>query len=136
MAHCYKIIKNPVKCSNKITEITILNDGLWINWDDQFNLKIAPIGSSQDTLNNCIKEYCKYIICRDTIHDMHVKYGESAYYKNLNIQIEPSKDFNEFKNYCKLIVETHEKSYFDVMEEGYQHLCKVNNVYGNIGKLF
>lgn len=136
MSHNYKIIKNPVKHSTKIKEITILNDGLWINWDDQFNLKIAPIGSSQDTLNNCVKEYCKYIICRDTIHNMHIKYGESTYYKNLNITNEPNTNFNEFKNYCKIIVESHEKAYFKVMEEGYEFLCKTNNVYGDLEKLF
>ena len=129
MLHNYKIIKNPKKSSTQITEITILKDGLWINWNDQFNLKIVPIGSSQDILNNSIKEYCKYIICRDTIHNMHLKYGESTYYKNLNITQEPNTNFNEFKNYCKLIVESHEISYFKVMDEGYEFLCKIYNKY-------
>ena len=39
-----------------------LKDGIVINYQDHFNLKIVPIGSNNNVINNAIKEYCKYIV--------------------------------------------------------------------------
>ena len=136
MSHTCKIVKNPLNKSVDINDLRHLKDGLVINYNDHFNLKFVPIGSNQDVINNAIKEYCKYIVCRDTIINMHEIYNSNAYYNNLGFKTEPISNFKMFKEYAQIIVEVNELDYKDTMENGYKQLCVTNKVIGNIGKLF
>ena len=134
MSHTYTTpLKEPVKRAVDISKSSIMKDGAWIDWDNQFNVRGSK-SSSQEDLNEALKKTCQYIVCRDTIKKFHDKYEERAYYSTLGIE-NPYNDFEMFKRYAKQAILENEPSFMEEAVEGYVRLCESNNV-TNYGELF
>ena len=135
MSHAYTTpLPEPIKRAVEISKLTIMKDGAWIDWDNQFNVRGSK-SSSQEDLNEALKKTCQYIVCRDTIKKFHDKYEEQAYYSTLGITRNPYGDFKLFKEYAKQVILQNESSFMDKAITGYVKLCKSNNV-TNYGELF
>ena len=134
MSHSFTIpAPEPVKRAITISQSTIMKDGHWIDWDNQFNIRGSK-SSSQEDLNEALKKTCQYIVCRDTIKRFHDVYGEQSYYINLGMS-NPYRDFENFKEYAQQVILQNESSYMDKVTYGYLRLCEMNNVVGG-GELF
>lgn len=125
----------PIKEAVSIGIFRPLKDGLLIDWNDQFKLKIVHYPVTQEKLNEALKNHLKFVICRDIIDMNHKKFGEISYYNNLGL-CDPRSDFPKFKEYARLSIEKCDPNIRKIAEDGYISLCKANNVTGNIGKLF
>jgi len=116
----------PDKRAIEISKYTIMRDGHWIDWDNQFNIRGSK-SSSQEDLNEALMKTCQYIVCRDTLKRFHDVYGEQSYYINLGMS-NPYRDFENFKEYAQQVILQNESSYMDKVTSGYLRLCEMNNV--------
>ena len=134
MSHSYTIpAPEPVKRSITISESTIMKDGHWIDWNNQFNVRGSK-SSSQEDLNEALKKTCQYIVCRDTLKRFHVTFGEQAYYTNLGMS-DPYRNFEDFREYAKQAILQNDPSFMEKATSGYVGLCEINNVTDG-GELF
>ena len=127
MPHSFTIpAPEPVKRAIEISKSTIMKDGHWIDWDNQFNIRGSK-SSSQEDLNEALKKTCQYIVCRDTLKRFHVSFGEQAYYINLGMS-DPYRDFEDFREYAKQAILLNDSSFMEKATSGYVSLCESNNV--------
>ena len=112
-----------------------LKDGLLIDWNDQFKLRVVHAPVTQEKLNEALKNHLKFVICRDIINMNHKNFGDKSYYTNLGL-CDPRADFQKFKEYARLSIEKCNPEMREMAEQGYISLCKANNVTGDIGKVF
>lgn len=112
-----------------------LKDGLLIDWNDQFKLRVVHAPVTQEKLNEALKNHLKFVICRDIIDMNHKKFGEKSYYTNLGL-CDPRADFRKFREYAEASIEKCNPEMREIAEQGYISLCKANNVTGDIGKVF
>ena len=54
---------------------------------------------------------CKYICYRNTISHLHSKYGENAYYENLDIKGNPYTNFDLYRQYALKSINKNEPSF-------------------------
>ena len=125
----------PIKKAVDIGTFRPLKDGLLIDWNNQFDLKVIHAPVTQEKLNEALKNHLKFVICRDIIDMNHRKFGEKSYYTNLGIS-DPRSDFQKFKEYARASIEKCNPEMREKAENGYIKLCKANNVTGDIGKVF
>ena len=125
----------PIKKAVDIRTFRSLKDGLLIDWNDQFKLRIVHAPVTQQKLNEALKNHLKFVICRDIIDMNHKEFGEKSYYNNLGLS-DPRKKFEDFKKYAKESIEKCNPEMREKAEQGYIKLCKANNVTGDIGELF
>ena len=134
MPHSFTIpAPGPVKRAIEISKSTIMKDGHWIDWNNQFNVRGSK-SSSQEDLNEALKKTCQYIVCRDTLKRFHVIFGEQAYYTNIGMS-DSYRDFENFREYAKQAILQNDPSFMVKAEEGYVGLCESNNVTDG-GELF
>ena len=112
-----------------------LKDGLLIDWNDQFKLRVVHAPVTQEKLNEALKNHLKFVICRDIIDMNHKKFGEKSYYTNLGL-CDPRADFRKFREYAEASIEKCNPEMREMAEQGYISLCKANNVTGDTDKVF
>jgi len=125
----------PIKKAVDIGTFRSLKDGLQIDWNNQFDLKVVNAPVTQEKLNEALKNHLKFVICRDIIDMNHKEFGEKSYYNNLGLS-DPRKKFEDFKEYANASIEKCNPEMREKAEQGYIKLCKANNVTGDIGKVF
>ena len=134
MSHTYIVPPpEPVKRAIDISKSSIMKDGAWIDWDNQFNVRGSK-SDSQEDLNEALKKTCQYIVCRDTLKRFHNLYEEQAYYSTLGME-NPYHDFEMFKEYAKQVILQNDHSFMEKATTGYIELCGRNNVTDS-GELF
>ena len=104
-----------------------MKDGELIDWDNQFGVRDSKSTNESDMINAKIKT-CKYICYRNTITHLHSKYGENAYYQNLNIKGNPYTNFNLYRQYALNSITKNEPSFKEFVNTKYNLLCQENNV--------
>ena len=100
----------PIKRAIEISKLSIMKDGAWIDWDNQFNIRGSK-SDSQEDLNEALKKTCQYIVCRDTLKRFHDVYEEQSYYINLGMS-NPYRDFEDFREYAKQAILENEPLFF------------------------
>ena len=113
-----------------ISTIHIMKDGGWIDWDNQFDVRNSKSMNESDIIAAKIKT-CKYICYRNTISHLHSKYGEKAYYNNLDIDDNPYTNFDLYRQYALNSINVNEPSYKEFVNTKYKLLCQENDVVDN-----
>ena len=134
----YKHILELIKKTKDIKETIILRDGLEIDWNNQFNLITVETPLTQEKLNQAIKQHCKFIVCRDTIHGTHMVFGKESYYTNLDLpDTPPNQNLQLFQLYAKKTIEVNVgSSFLEKIEGDYRTLCRANKIKGELGSVF
>ena len=117
-----------------IYKIHIMKDGGWIDWDNQFDVRNSKSMNESDIIAAKIKT-CKYICYRNTISHLHSKYGENAYYQNLDIKGNPYTNFDLYRQYALKSINKNEPSFKEYVNTKYELLCQEHDIVDN-EKLF
>ena len=120
----------PVKRAINIHKFHTMKDGGLIDWTNHFSVRDSKSTNESDMIAAKIKT-CKYICYRNTISHLHSKYGENAYYQNLDIQGNPYTNFDLYRQYAIKSINKNDPSFKENVNEKYKLLCQENDIVDN-----
>ena len=127
-------IQLPVKRAIDISKNYLMGDGVWLDHDNQFNVRTVSDEASETEIRDSIIKTCKFMCLRDLLLHLHKYHKEASYYQTLGIQGNPYSSFDEFYGYVHQSCLTNEPSQIESINAHYQHLCTKNNL--SDGELF
>ena len=134
--HTASYIKMPYKQAVKIGKFITMDDGGWLDPENQYGVRNPVIeqGShtpSEQAIIDAKYRSIKFIAYRNILFYLHGKYKEKAYWRNLGITEDPylsDSGLEGLREYTRISLLENEPSFAEYSNLKYRELCEENHL--------
>jgi hypothetical protein len=116
-----------VKSAVTISYIKVIADGMWFDERKKFDLAIIK-ETDENPVDDAKLRVCQFYVCMGIITKFHKRFGEKAFYQNLNFTESPYSNFGLFKNYAKSVILENDVDFIEEANQQYVKQCRSANV--------